>query len=345
MKYFYLIIVLLTTMVSLSQSKYTTPFFTLNCNDCILKDNVYITSENSYAYRYEPYSNSNSYSLPSYHIKISKLQNPNSISNDKMFEILKRQDYNFEQKYFMFNGNKAIISENIDDSNFNLTYIHFIRHNLHFYIAIATDKQTNFDLNDFERNFKPLFPERFVDNDLKVIEQEVKPTQSYTYSFSIDGKSYVSTEPFTFIQNASTHSYYSSKKYIEPIELSIGKKSNGGVVFLQKNNLLKPESNSDYFSSNDDFKITAYIEGDLYLYLDNGEIIHCTDREIYGYTDDTSGSIYYLTNNEIEKLKKSNIKKITYGIEAGSLNEVRRYSATTTDKNSSTATSVKTIFD
>lgn len=57
-----------------------------------------------------------------------------------------------------------------------------------------------------------------------------------------------------------------------------------------------------------------YFEGDIYLYLQNGEVIKCLDRKIKGYTDNISSSIYYLTVSEIEKLKNQNITSITFSI-------------------------------
>lgn len=156
---------------------------------------------------------------------------------------------------------------------------------------------------------------------------------------NFNDKSYPSTDAFYFTQNASTHNYTSSVKYYEPITLSVGKKNDGGIVLLQKNNLLYPES---YLSSpphrgfENYLKNEAYLKGDLYLYLENGSIIHCIDRKIYGYIDDTSSALYYLTTSEVEKLEKSTITKIAYSLEAG-IGETKRYSASAENKDTTKA--------
>ena len=149
-------------------------------------------------------------------------------------------------------------------------------------------------------------------------------------------KSYPSTDAFYFTQNASTHNYTSSRKYNEPITLSIGKNNNGGIILLQKNNLLKLVHENGF---NEEFKIEAHLTGDLYLYLNDGSIIHCLDRTIYGYIDDTSSAMYYLTNIEIEKLKKSTIVKIIYGLEAG-IREIKKYSAYAEEKDTTSAINI-----
>jgi hypothetical protein len=152
-------------------------------------------------------------------------------------------------------------------------------------------------------------------------------------------KSYPSTDVFYFVQNASTHNYSSFVKYKESVYLSVGRNNKGGILLLQKNNLLKPTNDNDF---NKEFKIEAHLTGDLYLYLGDGSIIHCVDRKIYGYVDDTSSVLYYLTSNEIAKLMKSTIVKVIYSLEAG-IREVKKYSASAEDKD--TAGPISTLFN
>ncbi|KAF2518823.1 hypothetical protein E0W68_06075 [Flavobacterium salilacus subsp. salilacus] len=153
---------------------------------------------------------------------------------------------------------------------------------------------------------------------------------------NFNDKSYPSTDAFYFTQNASTHSYSSSRKYYEPITLSIGKNNKGGVILLQKDNLLKLVHDEGF---NEELKIEAHLTGDLYIYLQDNSVIHCIDREIYGYIDDTSSVLYYLTNIEIDKLKKSTIVKIVYGLEAG-IRETKKYSASAQDNDTTEAINI-----
>ena len=56
------------------------------------------------------------------------------------------------------------------------------------------------------------------------------------------------------------------------------------------------------------------IKGDIYIYLQDGSAIKCVDRSIKDNVDHYSMSLYYLTNVEVEKIKKSNIHDIRFAI-------------------------------
>lgn len=57
------------------------------------------------------------------------------------------------------------------------------------------------------------------------------------------------------------------------------------------------------------------ISGKLIIYLENGTVISCVDRGINDNVDNVAISAYYLTTEELNKMKHSNISKIRYQIE------------------------------
>ena len=57
------------------------------------------------------------------------------------------------------------------------------------------------------------------------------------------------------------------------------------------------------------------IAGKLIIYLDDGTVISCIDRGINDNVDDIAKSAYYLTDEELTKMKDSNINSIRYEIE------------------------------
>lgn len=56
------------------------------------------------------------------------------------------------------------------------------------------------------------------------------------------------------------------------------------------------------------------IKGDLFVYLQDGSVIKCIDRNIKDNVDHYSMAVYYLTTSEIEKLKKSDIDDIRFTV-------------------------------
>ncbi|TPV35379.1 hypothetical protein FJ651_00205 [Paucihalobacter ruber] len=59
---------------------------------------------------------------------------------------------------------------------------------------------------------------------------------------------------------------------------------------------------------------TVRISGKLIIYLNDGTVITCIDKGINDNVDDIATSAYYLTNEELVKLKESNINTIRYQI-------------------------------
>lgn len=59
---------------------------------------------------------------------------------------------------------------------------------------------------------------------------------------------------------------------------------------------------------------TVRISGKLIIYLNDGTVITCIDKGIKDNVDDIASSAYYLTNEELAKMKKSNINTIRYEI-------------------------------
>ena len=59
---------------------------------------------------------------------------------------------------------------------------------------------------------------------------------------------------------------------------------------------------------------TVRIRGKLIIYLDNGTVISSDDEVINDNVDDIASSVYSLTNEDLSKLKNSNINTIRYQI-------------------------------
>jgi len=59
---------------------------------------------------------------------------------------------------------------------------------------------------------------------------------------------------------------------------------------------------------------TVRITGKLIIYLDDGTVISCIDRGIKDNVDGIAITAYYLTKEELMKMKKSNINTIRYQI-------------------------------
>ncbi|WP_452225801.1 hypothetical protein [Lacinutrix cladophorae] len=59
---------------------------------------------------------------------------------------------------------------------------------------------------------------------------------------------------------------------------------------------------------------TVRISGKLIIYLKDGNVITCIDKEIKDNVDDVATTAYYLTTQEIMKMKKSTIHSIRYQV-------------------------------
>ncbi len=58
-----------------------------------------------------------------------------------------------------------------------------------------------------------------------------------------------------------------------------------------------------------------FISGKLIIYLDDGAVITFNNRVKYEYVDETAISVYSLTNEDLSKMKNSNINTVRYTLE------------------------------
>ena len=58
------------------------------------------------------------------------------------------------------------------------------------------------------------------------------------------------------------------------------------------------------------------IRGKLIIYLDDGTVITLTDNGNYEYVDKIASTVYYLTNEELSKMKNSNINTVRFTLES-----------------------------
>ncbi|WP_303588554.1 energy transducer TonB [Arenibacter palladensis] len=66
------------------------------------------------------------------------------------------------------------------------------------------------------------------------------------------------------------------------------------------------------------------ISGKLIIYLDDGTVITCMDRGETYYVDDTAKAVYSLTNDQLNKMKNSNINTVGYILKIYNIKEVNR---------------------
>lgn len=111
--------------------------------------------------------------------------------------------------------------------------------------------------------------------------------QNYIYH---GDNQYESTSTWTFKLNGQ----YST----DVIELTIAKHSNGGYLMLS----IEVPTNG------------IELVGTVYVFLENGSIIKCTDKNIKDYVDNKAIALYNYTMDEIEKLKESHISKIRFSM-------------------------------
>jgi hypothetical protein len=106
-------------------------------------------------------------------------------------------------------------------------------------------------------------------------------------TFFIGNKKYKTTQEWTFQTEASMDN--------NP-RISVGKDSNKGLLIITA------------------FTMGIKIGGTLIIYLEDETIITCKDRGINDVTNHECTTVYYLTLNEIESLKKSKIMNIRYNV-------------------------------
>ena len=85
------------------------------------------------------------------------------------------------------------------------------------------------------------------------------------------------------------------------IKISVGKKQEKGVVLLSVRTIDK----------------THKISGNLFIILENGNIIKCLDRNIKDYVNNESRILYNLTDRELENLKRFRIHSVRYFLKEG----------------------------
>ena len=83
------------------------------------------------------------------------------------------------------------------------------------------------------------------------------------------------------------------------------------IVLIAKNE----ETGMIVVSISVDLNTNNRIKGNIIIYLDNNTIITCIDRNKFDIVNDFATTIYYLTKDEINKLKNINIQKIRFTIE------------------------------
>ena len=90
----------------------------------------------------------------------------------------------------------------------------------------------------------------------------------------------------------------------------------------------------------------VFISGKLIIYLDDGAVITCKNRVKYDYIDNIAKSVYNLTNEQLSKMKNSNINTVRYELKSdksyGS-GEDGNYSAS--NKGTQTKTLITEFFD
>ena len=106
----------------------------------------------------------------------------------------------------------------------------------------------------------------------------------------IGENSFPSTETFTLPSN-------SDSEFINDLNLVFAKDGEKGL-FVVSSKLVS----------------TVRISGKLIIYLNDGTVITCIDKGINDNVDDIATSAYNLTNEELAKMKKSNINTVRYEI-------------------------------
>lgn len=115
-------------------------------------------------------------------------------------------------------------------------------------------------------------------------------------TFFVGNKSYPCTETYTL----GLEPFYDRNK----VEINFIKDGEKGMIAFTISNSYSPY---------------ARVKNQLLIYLDNNQVITCVDRKKFDIVNDSATTLYYLTKDEINKLKKSNISTIryTYGDDYG----------------------------
>lgn len=82
--------------------------------------------------------------------------------------------------------------------------------------------------------------------------------------------------------------------------------------------------------------IDVLISGKLIIYLDDGTVITCNDARISDYVDKIATAVYYLTIEELSKMKKSNINTVRYALEGETYGSTAAHGGTFSASNKGT---------
>jgi hypothetical protein len=110
--------------------------------------------------------------------------------------------------------------------------------------------------------------------------------------FFIGENSFPVTKTCTLQSNSDT-----SSSYVNNLNFLFGKSGDVGVIIVSTKTVS-----------------TVRISGKLLVYLDDGTVISCLDKGVKDNIDDIASTAYYLTNGDLNKLKKSNINTIRYEV-------------------------------
>jgi hypothetical protein len=105
--------------------------------------------------------------------------------------------------------------------------------------------------------------------------------------FFIGEKSYPCTETFTLESNSNSR--------LNDLDILIAKDGTKGL-FVVSIETIKG----------------MLIRGKLIIYLDDGTVITCIDKGKYDYVDNVATTVYYLTADQLTKMKNNNINTVRY---------------------------------
>jgi len=108
--------------------------------------------------------------------------------------------------------------------------------------------------------------------------------------FFIGENSYACTEKMTLRSNSDNS---------DDLDIFLSKDGNAGLILVSVKSLLG-----------------AQFGNSIIIYLHDGSVIKSTDRRTIDYIDNRAKAVYYLTSDQLDKLRKSNIHTVRYTLEA-----------------------------
>lgn len=109
-------------------------------------------------------------------------------------------------------------------------------------------------------------------------------------TFFIGQKTYACTETFTLKTNKDFGGH--------DLDVLIAKNGDAGMIVL----------------STELMGTGVRIKGNALIYLEDGTVLTCIDRGKFDYVDDIATTIYYLTKEEVRKMRNSNISSIRFSL-------------------------------